>query len=302
LTVAASRLRYGAEEWDEASWFWGPRDRNNHAPAIWHDGKGTLYHFNGLSVAATWGNLALAMRTSTDNGVTWSKTRLINTEHGPRNMPIESIFRTREGWIVLPCDDPHGTAIHISRDEGKTWQDPGGTIAGIHAGVVQLADGRLMALGRGGDIDGKMPISMSSDMGKTWTYGPSPFLPLQGGQRAVFRRLKEGPLFFASFATAIMITDSSGRQRPVSGLFAAVSFDEGQTWPIMRLVSDDGLGRIVTSTDYRYFVMSFCNGEPTGYMAMCQAVNGVINLITSKTHYSFNLAWLKSPIPAVPTA
>ena len=60
--------------------------------------------------------------------------------------------------------------------------------------------------------------------------------------------------------------------------------------------------RIVTSTDYRHFVMSFTTGEPTGYMAMCQAANDVIHLITSKTHYAFNLAWLKSPIPAAPTA
>jgi hypothetical protein len=50
----------------------------------------------------------------------------------------------------------------------RTWVDAGGKIAGIHAGVVQLKDGRLMAFGRGDNVDGKMPKSLSADMGKTW--------------------------------------------------------------------------------------------------------------------------------------
>jgi hypothetical protein len=56
-----------------------------------------------------------------------------------------------------------------------------GSIAGIHAGVVQLKDGRLMAFGRGNDIQGKMPESVSDDMGETWNYHPSMFPPIGGG-------------------------------------------------------------------------------------------------------------------------
>ncbi len=47
------------------------------------------------------------------------------------------------------------TALWISGDEGLTWADTGDTIAGIHAGAVQLEDGRLMALGRGDNDDGQ---------------------------------------------------------------------------------------------------------------------------------------------------
>jgi hypothetical protein len=317
LNIAASRLRYGQEEWEAASPFWGAPDRNNHAPALWFDGKDTIYHFNGLSVAATWGSPALVMRTSKDNGATWSKPRLIVPEHGLRHMPTETVLRTQDGSIVLACDavtgGNGGTAIWISRDEGETWIDPGAEapkpefavgktgawIAGIHAAVVELKDGRLMALGRGDSIEGKMPKSLSSDMGKSWSYSPSPFPPISGGQRCVLLRLKEGPIFFASFAgerrdpKPMPILDASGKERLVAGLFGAVSFDEGETWPCLRLISDDGPGREVETMDGRPFTMGFSSAEPGGYLAVCQAADGVIHLISSRQHYAFNLAWLK---------
>jgi formylglycine-generating enzyme required for sulfatase activity len=299
LAVAASRLRYGQEEWDPADFFWGAPDRNNHAPALLCDGE-TIYHFNGISAAATWGNLALLMRTSRDNGVTWSKARLINPEHGVGNQPTESAFQTKEGWIVLPCDIHDYTTLYVSPDGGRTWQMPGGWIRGIHAGVVQLRDGRLLALGRHNEIDGRMPMSISQDMGHTWKYSASEFPPISGGQRLVLKRLREGPIFLAAFAPAMTITDASGRKRDVSGLYAALSFDDGQTWPVRRLISDDGPGRTLNTTDQRRFVMSFSTAEPAGYLACCQAANGVIHLISSRLHYQFNLAWLKTPHPATP--
>ena len=295
--VVASRLRYGAEEWDPASPFWDAPDRNDHTTTIWFDGSETIFHFNGLSAAATWGSLAMLIRTSRDNGVTWSKARFIVPEHGIRHMPIESVFRTKEGYIVLPCDavtGGGGTAIWVSRDEGETWEDPGGTIAGIHAGVAQLNDGRLMAFGRGENIDGRMPESVSSNMGKDWAYSASIFPPIGGGQRPVLLRLREGPLYLTSFGPEMTIVDDSGKQHKVSGLFGALSFDDGETWPIRRLITDDGAGQEVEALDGRMFTMSMTSAEPRGYMAVCQGVNGVIHLISSRQHYAFNLEWLKT--------
>ncbi len=281
LAVVASRLRYGKDEWDDASPFWDAPDRNDHAPALWFDGKGTLYHFSSLSVANTYRhNLALVMRTSRDNGATWSKARLILPEHAERHMPAQSVFRAQDGSIVLVSDTNPGSTVILSRDEGRNWEDPGGKIAGIHAGVVQLKDGRLMAFGRGDNVDGKMPKSLSSDMGKSWSYSATPFPPISGGQRLVLLRLKEGPLFFASFA-------------PGHGLFGAVSFDEGETWPVRRLITDGRPDHQVERMDGRLFTMGPTSAEPSGYMSVCQTADGVIQLITSREHYAFNLAWLK---------
>jgi len=309
LGLLASRLRYGHEEWDDASPFWDAPDRNDHAPALWFDGKSTIFQFNGLSAAATYhATLALVMRTSRDNGATWSKATLIGPEHEERHMPVQSVFRASDGAIVLPTDVNPGSAVILSRDNGRTWVDAGGRIAGIHAGVVQLKDGRLMALGRGEAIDGFMPKSISADMGKTWTYSASPLQAIRTMQRAVLLRLREGPLLFISFCGAetqpgkqdMMITDAAGKQRPVAGLYAALSFDEGNTWPATRLISDDGPPREMETTDQRKFTMSASSAETFGYLAITQGQNGVIHLISSKNHYAFNLAWLRTPAPALP--
>jgi hypothetical protein len=34
-------------------------------------------------------------------------------------------------------------------------------------------------------------------------------------------------------------------------------------------------------------------------MSVCQTPDGVINLISSALHYQFNIAWLKTPMPAL---
>ncbi len=317
LGVAAARLRRGATEWEPASPFWDMPDRNDHGSSLLWDGDKTLFHFNGLGSEATWAKLALVMRTSVDNGATWSAARLIHAEHDLHQQVIEGSLRTREGHLIVPCDavpgGEGGTAIHISKDGGRTWSDPaagkaqpvfgdgrtGGWIAGIHAGVAQLKDGSLMALGRGDSIGGKMPRSISSDWGGTWTYSSSGLPPLGSGQRLVLRRLKEGPLFLASFDTALQITDAAGVKRTVSGLFAALSFDEGLTWPVRRLVTDDGPARQVDGGgNTKMFTLSPDSAEPRGYLTGTQTPDGMIHLLSSKNHYRFNVAWIKAPMSA----
>ena len=319
LGIAASRLRRGNQEWEEADPFWDTPDRNDHAPALYLHADGTIFHFNGLGAAGTWGALAAIMRTSTDNGATWSRATLIMPEHGVHHMPIESVFCSREGNIIVPCDaetgGSGGSAILVSQDGGRSWIDPGegrpspnfavgekgAWIAGIHAGVLQLKDGRLMALGRGNTISGKMPMSLSEDMGQTWTYQPSVFPPIGGGQRLVLTRLNEGPIFFASFAAAMEFTDAAGGKFTGSGLFAALSYDEGRTWDIRRLITAGGPARRVDGGgNTGLFTMSDTSAEPKGYMSVHQTPDNVIHLISSKQYYAFNLAWLKQnpPVPA----
>lgn len=319
LGIVASRLPYGNDEWQTASSFWDAPDRNDHASALWVDEKGTIYHFNGLGAAATWGALATVMRTSTDSGATWSKARLIMPEHGLHHMPIESVIRTKEGAILVPCDavtgGNGGSALLVSHDDGETWADPGegrpdptfeagstgAWIAGIHAGFVQRADGTLMAFGRGNTIDDRMPMSLSSDLGQNWTYSASPFLPIGGGQRLVVLRLQEGPILFCSFGREVRFRDAAGNEQVGSGLFAALSDDEGKTWEIKRLITDDGPARRVDGGgNTKEFTMSALSAEPRGYFSICQAADGVIHLISSKQHYAFNLAWLRTPPPVPP--
>jgi hypothetical protein len=304
MKLVASRLRYGSGSWDEGSVFWDAPDRNMTGGALWNDGRGKLYHVCGMGTAGTWGALVQAVRTSEDSGATWSKARLMTLNHGVRTMPIPSMFRTHDCSLVLSCDaetgNGGGSAVWISDDEGDSWYDAGGLIAGIHAPVAELADGRLLAYGRGDDIYGRMPKSVSADKGKSWAYSESEFDPISLGQRAVLRRLQEGPLFFASFANGMQLRDRSGAVRSVSGLFAAVSYDEGESWTCKRLVSTDEVGGVWNGGAWTgEFRMDRSHAEPKGYLAVTQAGSGVIHLLSSRIHYAFNLAWIEQLSPAL---
>jgi len=95
-----------------------------------------------------------------------------------------------------------------------------------------------------------------------------------------------------------MVTDTSGHRRKVSGLFGAISYDDGETWPVRRLITDDGPQRKLDGGAWTdEFVMDHSRAEPKGYMSVCQSANGIIHLISSAQHYAFNLKWLESPPP-----
>ena len=118
-------------------------------------------------------------------------------------------------------------------------------------------------------------------------------------------RLKEGPLFFASFAREpdeslppLMGTAASGERRPATGLYAALSYDDGKTWPMLRLVTDGGPERTAQTTDGRGFTLGSTSAEPRGYLSVWQGKNGVIHLISSWNHYAFNRKWIEAGPPA----
>jgi hypothetical protein len=300
MAQAASRLRWGAQKWEPASPFWDVPDRNDHAPAMWFDGKRTIYHFTGMSFAGGHSLTAVVMRSSRDSGATWSRARVILPDYASGRMPSEPVFRMNDGAIALAVDHSgpwgNGSDLWISRDEGFTWSNPGGHICGIHAGVAKLTDGRLVGFGREGEIvkDGR------KRGGKSYTWHETEFPPVGGGQRPVLLRLKEGPLFLASFAnTGIKIADATGQQCEVRGLYGAVSEDGGRTWPYKRLITDDGPGRAAECTGGGLFIMSGRNAEYRGYLAVCQSADGLVHLISSREHYAFNLKWLMTAPPPV---
>lgn len=315
LCNLASRLRYGAAEWEPATPFWDGPDVNDHAPKLWWDGEKTLYHFAR-------GFTENILRTSTDNGATWSKARIIQP-HGEFG---NQLLRTKEGFLVI-THDSRQTSLVISRDGGETWTYndvqqrtsdfcPGGKgfrHPGIHAPIVQLADGRLMTISRNDKVEdqakfgGKTPISYTSDFGKTWTYAASEFPAISSVQRQVLMRLREGPLLLCSFTDqrrdwktrkGMTFKRADGTEFTGYGMFAALSFDDGQTWPIRKLITPGGPERTAPSIDRSEFTISDTMAESGGYLAATQTRDGNIQLVSSKNHYVFNLAWLKQ-LPAL---
>ncbi len=318
MTILASRLPADADAWQPAAEFFKAPNRNMTGTALFHDVKGTLYHFNGMGPegAEGWENLVMLVRTSADNGVSWTPPRVISpgAKYQRRNQVIAGTSVTPEGLWLQACDATPGgegpSALHISRDGGRTWSEPGGDIRGIHAGVVGLKDGRLLALGRAQALDGRMPMSLSADSGQSWTCRPSPFPPISSGQRLVLMRLREGPLLLVSFTDpahhvqrdawqGMAFADADGKAFTGYGMFAALSFDEGATWPVRRLVTPGG-GEYDGGAWTRRFTASPTEAEPKGYLAATQSPDGVIHLISSRLHYRFNLAWLTAGVSHKP--
>jgi len=180
-------------------------------------------------------------------------------------------------------------------------------IAGFHTAIVQRLNGELIAFGRTNrrtglnTIDGKMPRSVSSDMGHTWTYSGSPFPPVGGGQRLAMIRLTEGPILFISFtnigavdASGMIFREQNGESFNGYGMFAALSYDQGDTWPVRRLLTMGGSAREMDGGGNTHrFVMDDTHAETKGYLAITQTPDGVIHLISSRYHYRFNLAWME---------
>lgn len=296
MVVLGSRLRNGSGSWEPASVFFHVPTRNLTGSSLCRLDDGTLLHMNGVSLSGEWQNLALCARRSTDNGATWSAPVLVAPEHTKRHQVIAGPVILSDGTIIQCCDagptGEDGTAVHLSTDNGYTWKDPwdgaplpefkeggiGTTIAGIHAGLVELKDGSLLALGRGNSIDGRMPQSRSYDRGTTWQYSATDFPPLGSGQRLVLKRLDEGPVMLASFGA--------------KGLFISISDDECRSWSKPRLVSSTEARTLDGGAWTGSFIMDKDHAEPKGYLACTQTPDGTIHLLSSRMHYRFNLAWI----------
>lgn len=325
IVILSSRLKAGSTEWEQPSLFFKVPDRNMTGSALFNNND-TILYINGVEAAGDWQNLAMVKRESTDNGLTWSKPELIAPEHQRRHQVISGTIKTSKGWLIQTADavpeGEGGTAIHISKDGGTTWYDPnrgiknnfteegtGSNIAGIHAGIVELSNGDLMALGRGDAIKNKegllrMPKSISSNFGETWQYEASEFPPIDGGQRLVLMRLNEGPLMLISFTNhpyrlknngekGMTFIDSDGNEYVGYGMYAALSWDDGKTWPVRKLLTD-GEERLLYGQAWTgHFLMDKTHAEPRGYLAATQTPDNVIHLLSSGIHYQFNLDWLE---------
>ncbi|MEZ6142532.1 MAG: SUMF1/EgtB/PvdO family nonheme iron enzyme [Zavarzinella sp.] len=267
MTLACSRLRAGSDTWDPACLFFDIPDVNDHAPVLLTHGK-RIYHFCTQSLIG-WDYATDIVRWSEDNGVTWSKPIAMVTRDAvmPLSQPCSALV-AKDGTIVVACDgDVHkDERLIVSKDNGKTWQVQAGDMrktAGsyaIHPAIAELNDGRIINFLRGPN---PMPVQYSSDLGATWQQENSPFPGISSGMKASAMRLNSGNLLLISI-------DTAGKFVGKNKTFAALSKDDGKTWPHIRQL--DGVG---------------------GYMAACQAENSTIYVAGSRMGVvAFNEKWL----------
>ncbi|HEY1496214.1 MAG TPA: SUMF1/EgtB/PvdO family nonheme iron enzyme [Candidatus Solibacter sp.] len=280
-SIVSLRLRYGAEDWDMPEPWPDFPDAADAAPVFWNE-RGTLWMFFGSPRLLA--GPPFQYMTSKDNGATWSAVQLPAFEGKVGKFtpqPINSVVRAQDGTIFLPVDGSGSTSVlFATRNEGKTWYDPGGRTGGRHTTVVLGKDGSLIGFGgKNSNIDGFMPVSVSRDGGKTFQQRKTPFQPLGSGQRPSVIRLASGRLF--------IVADLFGRKTPGpkgEGAFVALSDDDGATWQPRTL---PGL-------------------KTVGYVTATQAPNGVIHVVTSKSepemHLELNEKWVMDGGPETPAA
>lgn len=265
---AVSRLRAGAEKWDPVCSFFTIPDVNCHAPVLFTAGK-RIYHFFTQSLNG-WDDASNGMRFSDDSGATWSPARIIlpRTDADALSQPC-SCIKTKDGTLVLACDgDNHkDERFLISKDDGKTWRVAKGDIRKssgrkyvIHPALFQREDGAILTYMRG---QNPMPVAISKDLGETFEVAPTGFPGIGSGQKAAVLKLQSG---------AVLLCSMDRTKELVGGVtFAALSLDDGKTWPHIKKVEGTG-----------------------GYMSLAQFQDGLIYLNgTQMQIVAFNEAWIK---------
>lgn len=289
VSLIATRLRHGADEWDMPSPLVDFPAVNDHAPLLSVDGD---------TIRLFWGNPLLKGAfpfqwiESRDQAATWCEPRFphFEREPGPHSrQPINSCFRAPDGVLHLASDAAGGTSVlWASADDGRTWRDPDSRSAGRHTAYCLLSDGGLLGMGgKNTDIDGFMPAVISRDGGRTWNTMQTAFPAQSANQRPSLLRLRSGRLFFAGDYQSVHGKRPAGVT--ASGSYVALSDDDGQSWhakPLAGAQPHENRG--------------LHGGNPTvGYSAAAQAPNGVIHLITTMNdpclHFELNEAWILAP-------
>lgn len=292
VSLMASRLRFGADEWDFPEPIFDTPDANDHAPLLFTDWSrgGRMHFFWGWPKLAA-GAYPFQWMTSDDSGATWSEVHFpqFTGPVGPHTrQPINTALRAADGTLYVASDaEKTNSVLWASKDDGATWQDPGGRSAGRHTSYAPLKNGAILGLGgKTTQMDGFMPKAISRDGGRTWAVSQTPFPALGVNQRPSLLRLQSGRLLFAGdFQRRGNLAPASITNR---GCYLAISDDDGMTWRTKKLPGTQPHEK----PEYQP------EPDTLGYSAMRQAPHGMIHLITTMNtpclHFEFNEAWVRS--------
>lgn len=249
IRIICSRLERDGDRWSKPVDISGDPTRSEQNPSLFYgpdDAVWAIYTAQ-LDRQAGKDNMQftsqIRCQKSTDGGRTWDPYETLFAREGSFcRQPIQVLANGR--WIFgnwLCTDSVDGlsgdpTAFQISDDQGKTWRqvDMPNSRGRVHANVVEMDDGHLLAFMRSREAD-FIYRSESFDWGDTWSE-PKP-TPLPNNNSSISAlRLQSGRVAIAYNPTCTPDPKPGkaawpGLRCPVA---VALSEDGGLTFPIVR--------------------------------------------------------------------
>ena len=249
IRIICSRLERDGDRWSKPVDISGDPTRSEQNPSLFYgpdDAVWAIYTAQ-LDRQAGKDNMQftsqIRCQKSTDGGRTWGPYETLFAREGSFcRQPIQVLANGR--WIFgnwLCTDSVDGlsgdpTAFQISDDQGRTWRqvDMPNSRGRVHANVVEMDDGHLLAFMRSREAD-FIYRSESFDWGDTWSE-PTP-TPLPNNNSSISAlRLQSGRVAIAYNPTCTPDPKPGkaawpGLRCPVA---VALSEDGGLTFPIVR--------------------------------------------------------------------
>ena len=249
IRIICSRLPKDGERWSEPVDISGDPTRSEQNPSLFYGPDNAVWavYTAQLDRQAGKDNMQftsqIRCQKSTDGGKTWGPYETLFAREGSFcRQPIQVLANGR--WIFgnwLCTDSVDGlsgdpTAFQISDDQGRTWRqvDMPNSRGRVHANVVEMDDGHLLAFMRSREAD-FIYRSESFDWGDTWSE-PKP-TPLPNNNSSISAlRLQSGRVAIAYNPTCTPDPKPGkaawpGLRCPVA---VALSEDAGLTFPIVR--------------------------------------------------------------------
>ena len=206
ISIALARLPRGASRWTTPVWVSDDPTRSEQNPVLFPtpDGKLWLLYTAQETRGGTWEawerrraagevqgsdtmqwTAIIRRRISHDNGQTWGPVETFMGK--PTSFCRQPMVTLSNGDWLFPMyysildESAHGndyTVMQISEDQGQTWTEYAVPRSNgrVHASVVELANGRLVAFFRSRAAD-RIYLSRSNDYGRTWTAPERTALP-----------------------------------------------------------------------------------------------------------------------------
>lgn len=270
VKIVMARLDRGADRWSEPMLISDDYNRSEQNPSLFQAPDGTVWLLHtaqlsrGLMTHEEWseklcrgevkGHFSMQetaevrLRTSGDNGRTWSEMTSLFTKPGAFcRHPItvmsngEWIFPMWYSQVEEDASKPqYGrdySAVQISGDQGKSWQEyeVPGSVRRVHMSIVETRPGHLVAFFRSRSAD-RIYRAFSEDYGRSWTEPQALALPNNNASIQAIR-LQSG-------AIALIYNDVKGGDDPEAvkwgnprvPIAIALTYDEGDTFPYKRII------------------------------------------------------------------